>query len=310
MPVTREDVVWCYQTFFDREPESETPVEHHMRNTFDWKALVQVFLASAEYQQKRLGLTPEHFVYDDKSETQRTALAILKMVEPMQVIGFDKIRVGGDGDGGYVMIDDFGGVDAAYSLGIKDDVRWDLEIAKKGIEVYQYDHTIDALPATHKNFHWFKTGISAKPAEGYDSLPNLMALNGHAKSRNLLLKCDIEGYEWDMFAAMTPAQLAQFSQIVVEFHGFHELGKSRFAKTVKTAFANLAVNHRLVHVHGNNNTPMAIVGNLPMPVTMEMNFVRLVGKTMVPSQETFPTKLDTPCWPHRADLSLGTFRFS
>lgn len=43
-------------------------------------------------------------------------------MEPYELVGFEKIRVGRNNDGGYVMVDDFDGIEAAYSIGINDDV--------------------------------------------------------------------------------------------------------------------------------------------------------------------------------------------
>lgn len=311
MPVTRDDVVWCYVRFLGRSPESDAVIQQHIDAVADLRGLVERFVGSAEYLQRpTTGSTIDGFVYNDMPGEQQRVLEILKMLEPVTIEGARKLRVGGSGDGGYVMLDDFAGVTAAYSLGINDDVSWDLDIAKRSIEVFQYDHTIEALPARHKLFHWFKVGIAAEPRAGFDSLPNLIKANGHAAAGNLILKCDIEGTEWDMFAAMRAEDLARFSQIVVEFHGFHFLVDPAFAKRARAAIANLTRQHRLIHVHANNNSALSIIGGVPIAASMEMSFVRVAGKRFVRSQETFPTPLDEPCYPHRADYCLGTFRFS
>ena len=68
----------------------------------------------------------------------------------------DLLRIGRAYDGGYVMVDDFDNC-VAYSFGISDDVSWDFDIAKRGIDVYMYDHTIDSLPVYDERFHFFKT---------------------------------------------------------------------------------------------------------------------------------------------------------
>jgi hypothetical protein len=74
------------------------------------------------------------------------ALSVLRPLRPHRVDGLDKVRLGRFFDGGYVMLDAFDGVLAAYSLGINDDVSWDLDMAARGVPVFQYDHTIEAPP--------------------------------------------------------------------------------------------------------------------------------------------------------------------
>jgi hypothetical protein len=309
VPITREDVYWAYQTFLGRLPESEENISYFMSAMDDVKSLVATFLASEEYRGVRNSHVIDGFTYDDSAETQATVLGILRMLEPVRICGLSKVRVGGTRDGGYVMLDDFANIDAAYSLGIKDDVSWDLDIAVRDIDVFQYDHTIDKLPLEHPRFQWFKTGIAASPSDSFDSLQNLIVANGHANCRNLLLKCDIEGAEWEMFDSMPIKNVEQFRQIVVEMHGWQGLRTPDFADLVRRVILKIVAHHRLVHVHGNNNRALAVIGGVAVPATMEMTFARLDDKGFLPSDETFPTPLDAPCWPYRADYHLGTFRF-
>lgn len=311
MPVTKDDVIWCYQTFLDRSPESDEVIEQHVEAAPEMRALVARFVNSSEFLHRpRPDQTIDGFVYNDRPDTQARVIAILKLLEPVKIAGLKKVRIGNSGDGGYVMVEAFAKAEAAYSLGISDDVSWDMDIARRNIPVYQYDHTIDALPDKHRLFHWSKLGIAAEPAEGFRTLPDLMRANGHGEAGDLVLKCDIEGAEWDMFAAMTEADLGRFSQVVAEFHGFHYLVDPAFARRAERAFQRLTAGHRLVHVHANNHSALAIVGGVALPASMEMTFVRIAGHTIEPSDETFPTALDRPCNPIRADFRLGTFRFS
>ena len=72
-------------------------------------------------------------------------------------------RVGlGGADGGYVMLSSFKENGIAYSFGISNDVTWDNIMAELGYNIWQYDHTINALPYERKEFHWFKEGVSGE----------------------------------------------------------------------------------------------------------------------------------------------------
>ena len=111
--------------------------------------------------------------------------------------GFELVRVGCNNDGGYIMLDDFGG-GIAYSFGIAGDVSWDKDMASRGYDVYMYDHTIDGLPEDNPRFHWSKLGISdGMTHDGrLKSLEELIASNGHEGKHNMILKMDVEGAEW------------------------------------------------------------------------------------------------------------------
>lgn len=118
-------------------------------------------------------------------EAMHTALTFGRLLRPHRVEGPRKIRVGRIFDGGYVMLDAFDGIEAAYLLGINDEVSWDLDIAARGIPVIQFHHTIERLPAEHELFHWERIGIAHKadPERSLDTLTNVMSRNGHSLSR-------------------------------------------------------------------------------------------------------------------------------
>ena len=79
-----------------------------------------------------------------------------------------KIRVGRNGDGGYVMADVLSEEKIAYSIGIGGDVSWDRQMAEAGYDVYMYDHTIRKCPEENSRFHWKKIGIGGGVAKDQD----------------------------------------------------------------------------------------------------------------------------------------------
>ncbi|GJE60512.1 hypothetical protein [Methylobacterium trifolii] len=251
------------------------------------------------------------FHYEDTVETQERVLALLRTLEPKAFPGFSKVRIGRANDGGYVMLDDFEGIQGAYSLGIKDDVSWDLDIAARGIDVFQYDHTIDAAPAVHPRLHWSKIGIEGTKSgqENLDTLENLLAQNGHSQATDLLLKCDIEGSEWEMLANLGTTNMKRFRQVTVEMHAFEELRQQHWYELLRRAFSVLTAHHSVVHVHGNNCAPMCVVGGVALPMAIEFTFMRRDNHTIEPSKELFPIDIDQRCCVSKAEHILGSFRF-
>jgi hypothetical protein len=237
---------------------------------------------------------------------------LMKLLRPHKIEGAEKIRVGRHFDGGYIMINDFKTVEAAYSLGINDDVSWDLDIAQRGIRLFQYDHTIESLTHDHEMFNWRKIGVTGRATDGEPllrTLPSLLEENSHLGNKNLILKCDIEGAEWDMLMNTQNSIISQFSQIVLELHSMHTLKDYGPSDAVRKALSNLYESHRVVHVHGNNYAQFGVVGGYPIPLSLEVSLARLDMGKFSASDETFPTRLDMPNNPVWADLYLGRFCF-
>lgn len=236
--------------------------------------------------------------------------AILSMLTPYDCIGVRKQRYGKLFDGGYVMADDFEGISAAYSLGISGDVSWDLDMANKGIKIFQFDHTIDRLPATHPLFFWEKTGVSSEHSEpGFKTLDDIVSETSAPDDRGLILKCDVEGHEWPILASCTSTLLARFRQIVIEVHALNALLNDRHADLIRCAVTNLSTHHRVIHVHANNYGSWAVIGGIPLPTVLELTLLRKDRGVFQPSTSVFPTSLDMPNNPSRADFPLGAFRF-
>lgn len=106
---------------------------------------------------------------------------IKKLCAVNKVEGYHLKRIGGNNDGGYVMLDDFDNSKIAYSFGIGQNISWDECIANKGIDVYCYDHTIDALPKENVRLHFNKIGIAGadRIEEKLLSMSTIMKRNFH-----------------------------------------------------------------------------------------------------------------------------------
>jgi len=306
--LTHDDVVWGFAHILGRHPPSPDEANAFLESCADFRDLVRKLVATPEFSNRR-AYASEGFAYDDSEGVQRNVLAIMRRLKPMQAVDGSKIRIGKECDGGYVMLDDFKDITAAYSIGICDEVSWDLNMAERGIEVFQYDHTIAALPVHHPLFHWQKKGLGSVSTDELETLPRLLQVNGHIGCQSLLLKCDIEGCEWEVLASLPQDCLRHFKQIVLEIHNLDRLTDPGFATLVEGAISVLTTDHRVIHVHANNHRPFSIVGGIPIPSVLELTLVRADDTRMVRSDEVFPTPLDTPCYSGRADFRLGTFRF-
>lgn len=212
-------------------------------------------------------------------------------------------RIGSEHDGGYVMQKPFSENMIAYSIGINQDVSWDLDMVAEGYQIYQYDHTIKKLPKENSAFHWKKIGITG--GEETAELKNLTTLlrgNGHAEASGMVLKMDVEGYEWNVFANLTEKTLLQFDQIVAEIHNL-TADEERELKI--RALENITKTHKVIHIHANNYGTMDYCGDLMMPDTLEVTWLR---KELCADERytgTLPRPVDRRCDAFSPEILLG-----
>lgn len=216
--------------------------------------------------------------------------------------GVEKIRVGRDYDGGYVMAKPYSREKIAYSFGINRDVSWDMQMASEGYQIYQYDHTITRLPEQNEAFHWRKLGLTGMgETKSLKTLKTLIRENGHENESGMVLKMDIEGYEWDVFLNADADTLEQFDQITVEFHNLLSID---MANKHLQVFRKLAESFVAIHVHANNYGMVYYCGDLLMPMSLELTFVKSDLFEVASSETAFPTFLDRPNDGH-ADNMIG-----
>lgn len=250
--------------------------------------------------------------YDQKSNTIYAFMVRIKKLFPMMRLkeATSFCRVGRANDGGYVMLDDFEGKRVAYSFGIADDVSWDLDMAKRGLDVYMYDHTISQLPQTHPKFHYFQIGLgneNEKNDPHKKTLAQLMKENGHMDEYGMILKIDIEGAEWDVLRAVDEEILQHFSQIVFEFH---DVIVPENENNIQEALQKLNQTHQLVHVHANNYGSYLLLGGTMLPELIEATYVLRTDHEFCPidaKECILPSKHDEINCTYLADIFLGAW---
>ena len=154
------------------------------------------------------------------SENPDSQYCIYHLITPKKVIGKNRVLLGTKSDGCYVLLDDFENVKIAYSFGISKNIQFDKALADMGIDIYMYDHTIDSLPFQNNKFHWQKIGLCGKNRKRIDlkTLSQLLEENGHIHENNMILKMDIEKWEWESLNTLNEEILKKFKYIAIEYH--------------------------------------------------------------------------------------------
>ncbi len=206
-------------------------------------------------------------------------------------------------------LDDFAGIRTAFSLGIGPNVDWDHDVAERGIEVWQFDHTVTGPPRQHRLFRFNKRRIDGVASVEAEDLASLLAKHGSSDPFSNLLKVDIEGSEWDLFGQADDAVLGSFPQIVCEFHGLAEVHDDGHYRRMIGALTRLRRTFEVVHVHGNNVGGRVFAADQALPNVLEVTFAHNGRYTFGDEIGSFPTALDRRCDPSRPDYDLGDFAF-
>ena len=220
------------------------------------------------------------------------------------------VRVGQNGDGGYIMADDFrkgGGI--AYSFGISTEISWDLAMSQRDYDIFMYDMTIDGLPMENEKFHFFKEGIggTTDKEKSLDTLENFIKRNGHENNSNMILKMDVEGAEWDFLENVSSSTLNQFDQLLFEFHDLTRYKTDKEMIRTISLINKINLTHTLVHLHGNNFGHYINSGNFGViPDVLELTYLRTANHQFHDDKKIFlPTKLDCPNGHRLPDIPLG-----
>jgi FkbM family methyltransferase len=241
-------------------------------------------------------------------EAQADLRQLLRLLRPHEALGVGKVRLGAKEDGGYVVLDDFAGIETAVGCGVGWDVSFELDLARRNIPVALYDHTIEKLPTEHPGFTFHRRRVSAAPAAGAATLDEIVA-ELQIRPRRGFLKIDIEGAEWEVFAALGPQTLQSFRQIACELHWLGETQDRDWMNLARAALRNLNRDFAVVHIHGNNCGFVSQLDGIPVPGALEVTFANRQCYATMPSSRTFPTPWDKPNNPGVPDLALGRFAF-
>jgi hypothetical protein len=253
------------------------------------------------------GRLPRQFTAHDGAEMQKSVADLLCKIRPYSVEGFEKVRVGRMADGGYVCVDDLSPVKTCFSCGVGGDDSFDLDLARRGVKVLQFDHTVDSAPSEHKNKEFFKRCVLSVPGDGI-TIGELVERHGGSDA-DLLLKIDIEHDEWPVFDALPENALPRFRQIVGEFHGFDRLQDAAQAARMNRVFDKLSRHFFVCHVHACNFGWVSMFGGISVPHVLELTFANRKVYQSIERKEIFPTPLDAPTNPDLADYKLGCFWF-
>ena len=166
----------------------------------------------------------------------------------------NKIRLGNIIDGGYVIGDIDEKYDCYISAGVSNEESFSRDFIKKynmnKVNSYAFDGTIQDYPYEYtRDITYIKKNINSYNDNNNTNLDFLTQ-----NYRNIFLKMDIEGGEYNWLLQITNEQLNNIKQIVIEFHGItNDSWGCKYYDKIK-CLQKLACSHFIIHTHGNNHS--------------------------------------------------------
>lgn len=209
-----------------------------------------------------------------------------------------------DGDGGYLVPKVAGELQGVLSAGVADNVDFELELASTfGLKVDLLDGSIDHLPMQHPNFRFRKNFLGIRQAPGFISLKSWMDLSG-LKGRNLMLKVDIEGFEYESILTAEDSLLDQFKVMIFELHSLEQIS-TKLGNAFVSAFVDkVTKNHTVVHAHANNVGGLWKFPSFEVPAGIEITLLRNDSFENLGGFAAVPHPLDRDCDSSRKTVRL------
>lgn len=168
------------------------------------------------------------------------------------------IRIGGRGDGAYLVPKDLIGIDACFSPGVNNVKCFEDELAVRfGIKSHMCDFSSDSeklmtpLLAGLQTFE--KKWLEPNAGDNSISLQEWVDKYSPDPQKDLMLQMDIEGAEYRNLLAAETSLLARFRIIVIEMHGLGAIqSENRSNGIVVSLLKKLSRTHCCVHAHPNN----------------------------------------------------------
>jgi hypothetical protein len=250
----------------------------------------------------RLGLYPGKPV---QPERLRSLVGAMRVTPT----GHDLIRIGPDGDGGYLLPDDLDGIGACFSPGVADCSDFELALADRGMQVYLADRSVDGPAVADARFDFVKKFLASTTDDdaGLVTLADWCrdALGGDpADWPEMVLQMDIEGAEYEVLHNAPDHLLRRFRIVVIELHRLHQLA-DRFAfRFMESALRKLLRSHAVVHLHPNNHRRTLRYAGVEIPSHMEVTLLRRDRLAPGGARPVFPHPLDHDCDPRKPTLVL------
>ena len=232
-------------------------------------------------------------------------LEVLKLLRPVAT-EHALIRMGGAGDGGYLVPNDLDGIKACFSPGVDLIATFERDCIARGMRSFQIDASVEESPLVDAANVFERKYLGICNDLQMTTLDRWVAEKMPDPADELILQMDIEGHEWLTLAQASEDTLRRFRIIVLELHHLDWLpiGGEVFFRPVIEKLREI---FEVVHIHANNVMEgFPVVSGDAIPPFMEVSLLRKdrVRNARPISASQLPHVLDQDNIPDRAPISI------
>ena len=225
-----------------------------------------------------------------RTKSRSELLLFISKIRPVNT-QHELIRIGGTGDGGYLIPADLDGIKTCFSPGVSDTANFELELAQRGIDCFMADYSVEKSPIDHPRFDFQKKFIGPIKNDIFITLEEWVSEKG-TQGADSILQMDIEGAEYSAILVTPHNVLSKFRIIVIEFHGLNDLLDQQIFPYISATFEKLLQDFKVVHIHPNNASDPVFSQGIKFWPTMEFTFLRNDRIKTSTSRSDFPHRLD------------------
>jgi hypothetical protein len=248
------------------------------------------------------GLTAPGFNLTWQTEPEKV-LEVIRRLRPVDC-GKELIRLGGAGDGGYLVPNDLDGIEYCFSPGVSTTSDFEDAVANLGIKSFLADYSVNAPSINSPEFTFDKKFVGAFDNEKFFTLSTWKEKYLKGYTGDLLLQMDIEGAEYPVILSTPSELLSQFRILVIEVHYLDRLFDPCCIDFFASWVDKLLQSFSVVHIHPNNFYGSAKRGNIEIPRLLEFTFLNRARIANATPARSFPHPLDAPNVSYRRELEL------
>ena len=225
------------------------------------------------------------------------------LIEQLHPIEFPMIRIGGDGDGGYLVPNDLSGINFCFSPGVSDSSNFEMELSERGIKSFLADFSVDSPPLENNLFSFIKKFVGPYESDQTMNFQSWITSSVDSK-QDLILQMDIEGAEYQTLLSCNDEVMTQFRIMVIEFHALDLLVDKEAFPIIQSCFEKILSHFEVVHIHPNNSGGIKRIAGNDIPSILEITFLRSDRVRSRKFTSQFPHVLDRPNIVQKNELVL------
>ena len=209
-------------------------------------------------------------LYIEKKTSDDQVKKIFRILLPRK-INLELIRLGENGDGGYLLPNDLKNIDKCYSAGVGLLTKFEKDLEEKFLI---YSNMLDFNDIDKRilpnNSKFLRKKLSLKNNDQEISINNWI----EESDKEIILKIDIEGDEYAILSNISEENLKKVRILVVELHGLRNLRSHIFLDLFEKIFSRLDTYFYPAHLHINNVSKVKKINKFKVPDMIEVTLIR------------------------------------